>query len=481
MSGKIIYLDQIGRDKVLNQVDQQVRRLGSEKSLRIMLNGAWGSGKTQLMHLVEQRYQKDDDKVVVYYDAWANNYYKDPLIAMLYCIHDTIQKNYSDKVKPNIKEKIKIKEILKLIRDNRKDIIQVVEECAERYKGDSGVTVMFTLAVKIIISIIRQAKKSIIDNENFKEFKSYQQMLDESKLALNALTSAQLQDGNNIKLIILIDEIDRCLPKEQLLILERMHHLFALGNCMVVVALNSKVVRLAIQKEYGIPMAKERKDIIDEVFEQSDKPLEDEYLEKFFQIEIPLPAKSQILFRQKLIDDVVQCKESQSNIKATDKCIGYIDDILQGYYQTLGKFGHQVSNRTICAMIDRVKRIVGRLAFSVTFGALMVIVYIVMMKEFAPLQYDKMFRVRNVEIDIDLIDDALLSQQINYTAIEFYDEEYKIYKDKDLNDINKYYNKIISILNCDEIETYECLYGSKKTEVDQEAPAIVNAILEELR
>lgn len=226
MSGKIIYLDQIGRDKVLNQVDQQVRRLGSEKSLRIMLNGAWGSGKTQLMHLVEQRYQNDDDKVVVYYDAWANNYYKDPLIAMLYCIHDTIQKNYSDKVKPNIKEKIKIKEILKLIRDNRKDIIQVVEECAERYKGDSGVTVMFTLAVKIIISIIRQAKKSIIDNENFKEFKSYQQMLDESKLALNALTSAQLQDGNNIKLIILIDEIDRCLPKEQLLILERMHHLF---------------------------------------------------------------------------------------------------------------------------------------------------------------------------------------------------------------------------------------------------------------
>ena len=54
------------------------------------------------------------------------------------------------------------------------------------------------------------------------------------------------------KLIILVDEIDRCLPDEQLKILERLHHLFGVNNCAVIVALNQACVAKTVQTIYGI-------------------------------------------------------------------------------------------------------------------------------------------------------------------------------------------------------------------------------------
>ena len=65
---------------------------------------------------------------------------------------------------------------------------------------------------------------------------------------LNALTA----DKKKLRrLIILVDEIDRCLPNEQLIVLERLHHLFAVKNCAVIVALNKKAIYSTFDSQFG--------------------------------------------------------------------------------------------------------------------------------------------------------------------------------------------------------------------------------------
>ena len=75
--------------------------------------------------------------------------------------------------------------------------------------------------------------------------------MEETKDLLNKLTSSE--DGvDQSKLVILVDEIDRCLPDEQLKILERLHHLFDVKNCAVIVTMNQSSVAKTVETIYGV-------------------------------------------------------------------------------------------------------------------------------------------------------------------------------------------------------------------------------------
>ena len=50
----------------------------------------------------------------------------------------------------------------------------------------------------------------------------------------------------------LVDEIDRCLPDKQLKILERLHHLFDVKNCAVIVTMNQRSVAETVKTIYGV-------------------------------------------------------------------------------------------------------------------------------------------------------------------------------------------------------------------------------------
>ena len=84
------------------------------------------------------------------------------------------------------------------------------------------------------------------------EYKSYQRLLKDTKEILNAITQAGEYRERQSKLIVLVDEIDRCLPDEQLKILERLHHLFDVKNCAVIVTMNQSCVAKTVQTVYGI-------------------------------------------------------------------------------------------------------------------------------------------------------------------------------------------------------------------------------------
>lgn len=245
--------DKIGREDFVNKICGLVDSLGKDKNFSMAINGAWGSGKTFVLDMIEEKLSERQEYIVIKYDAWENNFYPDPLIAILSCVIDGID------------EKL-------YLLDRKK------ERAMKAAK--SGVNTLAKVSAKIekLQTVIEGIKNIIkifhnpIDTAALGDFKSYQKLLKTTKEILNEITQAGEYREKQTKLVILVDEIDRCLPDEQLKVLERLHHLFKVNNCAVIVAMNCKCVSKTVKKIYDMDGS--------------------EYLRKFFSLTYKLDTKA---------------------------------------------------------------------------------------------------------------------------------------------------------------------------------------------
>ena len=169
--------------------------------------------------------------------------------------------------------------------------------------------------MEIVIQGLIKAIKSFqcqIDTTNLEEFKSYKKLLNETKGLLDKITLSE-DGGSQSKLIILVDEIDRCLPDVQLKILERFHHLFDVKNCAVIVTMNQKSVAQTVRTIYGVDGY--------------------EYLQKFFDFTFSLRTSANEYFRNLLGDYVnvltkIGVPKDQAEIpaKLAYQCLLYGDE-----------------------------------------------------------------------------------------------------------------------------------------------------------
>lgn len=245
--------DKIGREEIVDKICGLVGSLKKDKNFCLAINGAWGSGKSFVLGLIEEKLSKKQEYIIIKYDAWENTFYSDPLIAILSCVIDGIEEK-----------------------------LYLVESTEEKVKkaAKTGVNTLAKLSTKIekLKAVIEGIKTIIKDFHNpidtavLGDFKSYQKLLKETKDILNEITQAGEYREKQTKLVILVDEIDRCLPDEQLKILERLHHLFKVNNCAVIVAMNCECVSKTVKKIYDMDGS--------------------EYLRKFFSLTYKLDTKA---------------------------------------------------------------------------------------------------------------------------------------------------------------------------------------------
>lgn len=258
--------DKIGREEVVDKICGLVDSLEKDKNFCLALNGAWGSGKTFVLDMIEEKLSERQEYIVIKYDAWENNFYPDPLIAILSCVIDGID------------EKL-------YLLDRKK------ERAMKAAK--SGVNTLAKVSAKIekLQTVIEGIKNIIkifhnpIDTAVLGDFKSYKTLLKETKDILNEITQVGEYREKQTKLIILVDEIDRCLPDEQLKVLERLHHLFDIKNCVVIVTMNQASVVKTVHTIYGIDGY--------------------EYLRKFFDFTLKLDVRASEYLKN-LLDECIK-------------------------------------------------------------------------------------------------------------------------------------------------------------------------------
>lgn len=311
--------DLIGREEYVSKVCSLVDGLVKDKQICVAIDGNWGSGKTFALKMIEEKLSAHEEYFIIRYDAWENSFYEDPLIAILSCVIDAMQAELS-----------KIEGLKNILKEKGKE---AAEELIKKYPTLEKIY----SAVKVFVDLIKKFKNPFTkdtDQKNISGFKSYQSLLEEVKKKLELIVEAKTESGKQGKLVFLVDEIDRCLPNEQLKILERMHHLLNVPNCAVLCAVNAQCIANNVETVYGIDGR--------------------EYLKKFFDFTYHLDTSADIYCKRLFDDFEEQLKKIKTGI---DWRTGPVKQaylcLLYGEKHLLQK----VDNRSLTRYFDSLQRV----------------------------------------------------------------------------------------------------------------------------
>lgn len=228
----------------------------------VALNGAWGSGKTffvkqvklildtmnmqsslssQTRETVEQvlpeKHNFSASYSTLYYDAWEYDNHEDPMLSLIYAAIETHQHRFDTIQIPNI----------------------------------------ITCAAKIMDIITNRNVSSIIKELQGKDsLSSIYEQEDLRALTKSFIDSLIPKYGD--RLVIFIDELDRCKPDYAVRLLERIKHYFDDNRITFVFSVNMHQLQHTVKSFYGSEFNATR------------------YLDKFFDLRISLPDVSYDLF-----------------------------------------------------------------------------------------------------------------------------------------------------------------------------------------
>ena len=254
------YIDNaIGRNKDINSFVDILYDVNGQMS--ICVDGQWGSGKTffvkqtklildamnsvnkvmaeekksKIQHIFAKDKKSDEQKeygsqFAVYYDAWENDNDTDPLLSIIY-------------------EIVKSADCMEPVTEDV-SFIKIAMSIVEMVKGVD------------ISKLFEQFTKNEILN-GVKNQKSIAE-------AINDFLSSVIEERGD-RLVIFIDELDRCKPSYAISLLERIKHYFNNDNVTFVFSINSVELTKTIKKFYGSDFSAQA------------------YLDRFFDFSLALP------------------------------------------------------------------------------------------------------------------------------------------------------------------------------------------------
>lgn len=250
--------DTIARDIDVFRFIEILNSIGDSSS--IALDGGWGSGKTFFVKQVKmvldahndfiasydgidrekikdqwtQRYTNQpaelQSQVSIYYDSWENDNDEDPVLSLVYSILQSVESDYSFK--------------------KGADCLQIAATILEFFSGKKW--------AQLINSF-----KSENPLQELKKEKGIQEMIKEF------LDSLLIEKGN--RLVVFIDELDRCKPSYAVRLLERIKHYFSNDRITYVFSVNINELQHTIKQYYGADLNASK------------------YLDRFFDLRISLP------------------------------------------------------------------------------------------------------------------------------------------------------------------------------------------------
>lgn len=227
--------DKLDRAELLDNLMEIFKNFGNQDGhgLTMVINGKYGTGKSTLLDFIIQKNDQNKEFNIVYYDAWESNYFENPIIPLMYSISKLESKGE------------KVKQVAKSVLKALPKIF------------------IKTLANSHAVDLTPLTEESDICDE----FDNYKKAVEGYKKVLYDFCQEK-------KTILLIDELDRCLPEYQIKVLESLYHMFDIPNLIVVIALDKGQLEESIRNKFG---------------EYTDTY---GYLSKFIQYEIDLPCES---------------------------------------------------------------------------------------------------------------------------------------------------------------------------------------------
>ena len=232
--------------------DNLIKLIESEISISpVVVDGPWGCGKTEFCHKMINKIKEKNEWNTVYIDSFRFDHVEDPLMMLITQITSSLPESpeKSELIKravPVVKVMGKVlgkAAISWALKQNAEDIADELEGAVEKTSES-----LFEMGIERV----------------FKDFEEVEENLNVFKVSLENVTKDK-------KLIIFIDELDRCRPLFGLSLLEKVKHVFDVNGVEFVFFANLQQVQSMVKKQYGFSIDAET------------------YLSKFFPLSVKLP------------------------------------------------------------------------------------------------------------------------------------------------------------------------------------------------
>lgn len=257
--------------------------------------GDWGSGKSSIMESLKRAYDDENDKTTVclQFNGWVLEGYDDAKAALIESILKSFEENKSipRKAKNKIKKLAKSVNWMRAIGFGVKNV--AIPIVAASMTGGLSLGPQIFDWIKSLSSDPQQISDAIKDLDYDKFKKKYLKesdgvMLEEQYQMVRKFRDdfkEMLDEANIKKLVVLIDDLDRCLPDRIIDNLEAIKLFLNVDNTAFVIGADQRIVRDAIRHRY--------KDLIDRDEAEENKRVVVDYLEKLIQIPYNLPKLSE--------------------------------------------------------------------------------------------------------------------------------------------------------------------------------------------
>lgn len=258
-----------------NYLAEQVVEISKDENLSpatVGVYGDWGSGKSTLMKMVKKSLDADKNTLTVEFNGWLFEGYEDAKTALCGTILDEMRTHET----LFAKGKEKIKALLKKI-DGGKLLSKGVKYGLD-FLLTSGIGTVTELTLTGIISAVKQKAGDVSEDEIKKvidAFKKEETKRTEIKNFRKTFKEV-FEDCKGERLVVFIDELDRCTPDTVLDIFEAIRLFLYVPGTTFIIGADERLVSYAVKTKY--------KDI-----PGHDIDISKEYLEKLVQYPVKIP------------------------------------------------------------------------------------------------------------------------------------------------------------------------------------------------
>lgn len=247
--------------KVVADTAAQMIKEGNGQPVSIGVSGSWGVGKSSLVQMIGESLKSLDggnNYIFINFNAWLYQGYDDARMALLQKVADKIleeaeaRKTFVDKAKDFIK------------RINWLRTAKFMAPVAAGFISGASIAGPVGSFIGAVSGLLGQSGKP--SNEQLRNLKeSYHQVVPDLQKLLNekeeksvpkeieALRSLfqELLENLELTLIVLVDDLDRCLPNTAISTLEAMRLLLFIPQTAFIIAADEQMIRNAVRAHFG--------------------------------------------------------------------------------------------------------------------------------------------------------------------------------------------------------------------------------------
>jgi len=199
--------------------------------------GSWGTGKTSLMNLIKEIIEKEQNYKTIFFNPWKYDNKEDVWNALL----QSILYNISNNTEGQIKDKA-----LKLAKETA-------------WQASKRLLPMLTGGV-INPADLEKVKDILSGHDS-----QYYEHINKFESNFEKLIAEYV--GENGKLVVFVDDLDRCLPENAIMILESLKLYIGNSKCIFVIGMDNSIVESGIRYKYKDDLHISGQDYLDKIIQ----------------------------------------------------------------------------------------------------------------------------------------------------------------------------------------------------------------------